>query len=414
LSVSPPYVFTENHSICSGDTYHWQGNDYTNANTYTANYTSINGCDSIYTLNLVVSPVYAFTESHSICDGDTYHWQGSDYTIANTYTANYTSINGCDSIYTLHLTVNPIYAFTENHSICNGDTYHWQGNDYTSANTYTANYTSINGCDSIYTLNLSVSPVYAFTENHSICNGDTYHWQGNDYTSANTYTANYTSINGCDSIYTLNLAVNPVYAFTENHSMCNGETYNWQGTDYSTANTYTANYTSINSCDSMYTLNLSVNTVDTSLTVSDPTITANASGAIYQWLDCDNAFAIIPGATSQVFNAIANGNYAVIVTQGLCSDTSSCAQILTIGIMTTSNVEGITVYPNPVSDELIIESKGNQKEFYFEIFNSIGQVVFKENVVEKAIVKTSNFDPGVYYIRALFNDSSVIRKVIKL
>jgi uncharacterized repeat protein (TIGR03803 family) len=261
LTVNPVYAFTENYSICQGETYNWQGTDYTEANTYIASYLTVNGCDSLYTLNLTVNPVYAFIESHSICEGETYNWQGTDYTEANTYIASYLTVNGCDSIYTLNLTVNPVYAFTEDYSICEGETYNWQGTDYTETNTYIASYLTVNGCDSIYTLNLTVNPVYAFTENYSICEGETYNWQGTDYTETNTYIASYLTVNGCDSIYTLNLTVNPVYAFTENHSICEGETYNWQGTDYTETNTYIASYLSVNGCDSVFTLNLTVNPV---------------------------------------------------------------------------------------------------------------------------------------------------------
>ena len=79
----------------------------------------------------------------------------------------------------------------ENQSICEGQSFHWQGNDYSTAGTYYANYTTINGCDSNYTLNLTVNPVYAISENQSICEGQIFHWQGNDYSAAGTYYANY-------------------------------------------------------------------------------------------------------------------------------------------------------------------------------------------------------------------------------
>jgi len=399
LTVNPVYAFTENHSICSGGTYTWQATDYTSAGIYTANYSSVSGCDSIFTLNLIVNPVYAFTENHSICNGGTYTWQGSDYTSAGIYTANYSSVNGCDSIYTLNLTVNPVYAFTENYSICNGETYTWQGTDYTSAGVYNANYSTVNGCDSIFTLNLTVNPVYAFTENHSICNGETYTWQGTDYTSAGIYNANYASVSGCDSIFTLNLTVNPVYAFTENHSICNGETYSWQGTDYTSAGVYTANYSSINGCDSMYTLNLNVNIIDITVTLSGITLTANTLADAYQWIDCGNGFALINGEVSQSFTASFNGSYAVIITEGMCSDTSLCTEVTTVGTQTFDLQETIRIYPNPTADELNIEWAGNTKIINFRIFNATGEVVLTGSLLGKTVVNTRNLAPGLYLIQ---------------
>ncbi|HOY30862.1 MAG TPA: CehA/McbA family metallohydrolase [Bacteroidales bacterium] len=161
-------------------------------------------CDNIVDEGL---PVYTFEEYYQICAGETYLWQGTLYADSGTYTAAYYTALGCDSVYTLHLTVNPVYTFTENHSICDGETFTWHGNNYTDAGTYTANYQTTHDCDSVYTLHLTVNPVYAFTENHSIYSGQTYTWHGNDYTAAGIYTAEYQTISGCDSIYTLNLTV---------------------------------------------------------------------------------------------------------------------------------------------------------------------------------------------------------------
>ena len=314
---------------------------------------------------------------------------------------------------TTNLTVNPVYAFTENHSICNGASYTWQGNNYTTAGTYTANYATIHGCDSIYTLNLTVNPVYAFTENHSICNGDTYNWQGTDYTTAGAYTAGYTTIHGCDSIYTLNLAVNPVYAFTENQSICNGDTYTWQGTGYSTAGTYTAVYTTIHGCDSVHTLNLTVSTVDTGVTVTWITIMADSTADAYQWIDCGNGFIPVNGAVYQSFTATANGNYAVIITQGLCSDTSVCVQINTVGIEPASRIKTIKIYPNPVSTSLTIELTGWEENTSFEIINSIGQPVSGGVLSEKSVVQTYGFAPGVYLVKLKNGITVDFRKFVK-
>ena len=68
---------------------------------------------------------------------------------------------------------------------------------------------------------------------------------------------------------------------------------------------------------------VSVFTVNTSITVSGDTLTANASSAKYQWIDC-STMQIIPGATAQSYLPSQNGSFAVIVTENACSDTSLC------------------------------------------------------------------------------------------
>lgn len=71
------------------------------------------------------------------------------------------------------------------------------------------------------------------------------------------------------------------------------------------------------------------------------------------------------------------------------------------------------VYPNPVSDELMIEIKGNNKNLKFEIINVSGQIVFKGNVREKTVVKTNNFTSGVYFVKFVDGSSYEFKKLIK-
>lgn len=75
--------------------------------------------------------------------------------------------------------------------------------------------------------------------------------------------------------------------------------------------------------------------------------------------------------------------------------------------------DNIKVYPNPVSDDLIIEIEGNNEIVNFEIINTAGQVVFKGNLLNKTIVKTDNFVPGTYII-ALENGQKIeFIKIVK-
>jgi hypothetical protein len=60
---------------------------------------------------------------------------------------------------------------------------------------------------------------------------------------------------------------------------------------------------------------------------------------------------------------------------------------------------GLTVYPNPVLDVMNIETKGNTKSTEYIILNSLGLMVYKGNIIEKAVVQTSSFNPDVYIIK---------------
>ena len=79
---------------------------------------------------------------------------------------------------------------------------------------------------------------------------------------------------------------------------------------------YTATLLNAEGCDSIATLDLTINTVsDLGVTLTDITLSADLSGASYQWLDCNNGNAQIVGATSQTYAPTVNGNYSVEITK---------------------------------------------------------------------------------------------------
>lgn len=78
-----------------------------------------------------------------------------------------------------------------------------------------------------------------------------------------------------------------------------------------------------------------------------------------------------------------------------------------------SEDEKINIYPNPVSNQLKIEIKGNNQTAKFEIFNSTGQLVYFGNVPMNKIVDTKKLMPGIYFIKVGYEKSFRIKKIIK-
>jgi len=76
----------------------------------------------------------------------------------------------------------------------------------------------------------------------------------------------------------------------------------------------------------------------------------------YQWINCD-ADTLIPGATSNVFSVQVPGNYAVIITNGECADTSACVASLGIGLAENNTIETISIYPNPTDGKIYLEAE---------------------------------------------------------
>lgn len=102
------------------------------------------------------------------------------------------------------------------------------------------------------------------------------------------------------------------------------------------------------------TQNVVNQSIDVSVTQTGATLTANQTSSAYQWVDCDNSFAQISGATSQSYTPTATtGNYAVIITEnGGCSDTSMCYLVDYTGIQ-EMNSSLVSVYPNPSANGIL-------------------------------------------------------------
>ena len=83
-----------------------------------------------------------------------------------------------------------------------------------------------------------------------------------------------------------------------------------------------------------------------------------------------------------------------------------------ISNLTNTNESSINIYPNPVSEELIIESVKNEK-ISFDIINSIGQIVYKGNLLDKTTVNTSNFNPGIYIVKLKVGKVYTYKKILK-
>jgi len=130
-----------------------------------------------------------------------------------------------------------------------------------------------------------------------------------------------------------------------------------------------------------------------------------------QWY---NSSGILAGEINQTYNLSSTDDYYSIVTLlGCSSDTSNILHALYTGVEEDLNNTNVFIYPNPVSNELHIEMKGNAKKLKFEIVNVKGQVIFNGSLVNKATVITSNFTPGFYVIKLENGTSYEFKKIIK-
>jgi hypothetical protein len=103
----------------------------------------------------------------------------------------------------------------------------------------------------------------------------------------------------------------------------------------------------VGGCDSTINLDLTIESIISSVSVNGFELTADQSGATYQWLDCGNGFSVIPGATQQSFTPEQSGEYAVIISTNSCSDTSACTTLSDASVTEMFEIGKVQVYPNP-------------------------------------------------------------------
>jgi hypothetical protein len=175
-------------------------------------------------------------------------------------------------------------------------------------------------------------------------------------TTAGNYSVEFT-MNGCSSTSSIiAVAVNNPVATSQTFVECAGSSITVGSNTYTASGTYLDTLIAANGCDSIMTTDLTIlSPVDTTITATLPTLTANASTAAYQWVNCDSSYMPLAGATTQAYTPTANGNYAVIITEGNCSDTSNCYAVIITGIKNNKLTKMLTLFPNPTSGNLSIE-----------------------------------------------------------
>ncbi len=242
--------------------------------TLVAEYVSVHGCDSVFTLHLSVIPrptTYG-ADTLDICEGGSGEYEGKVYDSPGKDSVLISTKNhlGGDSVVVLVVNQWPVFHESSELSIEKGEKALWQDRDLSSLpvcdTTLVAEYATVHGCDSVYTLHLTVLPLpvtYGSDTIH-VCAGEKVEYEGRTYKRPTTDSVLVSQPNrfGGDSIVVLVVYVRPVMRLSANKTITEGEAVVWQNMDLSTIpagdTTLVAEYTSVYGCDSTFTLHLTV------------------------------------------------------------------------------------------------------------------------------------------------------------
>jgi len=407
------------------------GTTYT-SNNNTATYTlqTIAGCDSIVTLDLTMNNSASSVDVLTACDSLTWI-DGITYTSSNnTATYVFQTITGCDSIVSLDLTINNSASYSDVLTSC--DSLTWiDGINYTSSNS-SATYTfqTIAGCDSVVSLDLTINNSASSTDFINAC--DSLTWiDGTTYTSSNN-TAIYTlqTIAGCDSLVSLDLNVNNSSSVTDIQTSC--DSFTWiDGVTYTSSNN-TATFTLVNAagCDSLVSLDLTVNQFNLGFTESSTLFTAppfsvqfnnntpNLSNYNLTWDFGDST--IVQNNGSSIFHEyIYNGLYSVtLIAEDLVNgcgldtltkeDLIYCSGGPNVSIEENNSI--IDIYPNPTKENITININNFSGKIRTEVYDIIGN---RLQITNETTISLREYSRGIYLLKVAYGDRVEEVKVIK-
>lgn len=367
------------------------GTTYASSGTYQQTLINMQGCDSILTLNLTVLDTTYATLYDTACNA--YILNGQTYTSSGTYLQNLAGQNGCDSLLTLHLVIRATAADTVA-ATC--DSFSLNGQVYSATGTYTQTLTNHLGCDSILTLHLTRLQMTQGALAITTC--QSYELNGQTYFSSGTYTQHLTNAAGCDSTLTLALTIHPGTSGFLILTACDSLSLN--GWTYYATGVFTQSLVNAQGCDSVLNIYLTVDSLDRSVNQIGALLTANQPGGTYQWLRCDSVPVPIPGATGQAIIAPSNGYYAVIVTEGICSDTSDCVQVTSVGARDAQG-GGLHIFPNPSAGECWVEVPDVAQGERMQVYDAFGRLLSETTLTGEHYIRLDlrTATAGVYFLR---------------
>jgi len=237
---------------------------YNTAGNYTirfilSNPQNCNPIDSTTFTITVTGEIRTTILNQSVCQGESVTIGTQTFNSTGTYTVRFTAANGCDSVVTLNLIVNSKKATTLNRNICQGQSVTVGTQTFNTSGTYVVTLQTSTQCDSVITLNLTINPNKDTTINKTICEGESVSIGQQTFSTNGIHTVNLQSTKGCDSIVTLNLTVNPKKTTRISDRICEGESVTVGNQTFSASGNYVVHLLTSAGCDSAINLSLIVN-----------------------------------------------------------------------------------------------------------------------------------------------------------
>ncbi len=303
LRIGSEIITTLEDNSCSGTPYNFNGQVLDQTGSYSYTTVAANGCDSTVVLNLSVGIVTTETITRTILAGQSYVVGKNNISFEGLYEFVFESVEGCDSIITVDLSIdgsvdptdpidpiNPINPmdsmdvpvvptdsisgggiFTADntssqqeicdgfiiHSLCFKDLPYKLGNNTIwEGGTFNLTYDAPDGCSDNIQLELIVER--NITNYKEIICGGTYTLNNKEYATTGIYRDTITSVNDCDSILILDLTLATPKDTTLEKTICWGEPFISSGIYITESGVYTETYQTSYGCDSLVSTMLTI------------------------------------------------------------------------------------------------------------------------------------------------------------
>ena len=129
----------------------------------------------------------------------------------------------------------------------------------------------------------------------------------------------------------------------------------------------------------------------------------------------DNGNAAIVGETAQSFTATITGNYAVVVTENSCTDTSACTFVQVVGLPEFGLNNEVIVHPNPTSGEVTIDFGSTLNNVSVRVLDAIGREIDRTSITSADFVEmTINGEAGQYFVEVTVDGvRDAVKRVVK-
>lgn len=170
-------------------------------------------------------------------------------------------------------------------------------------------------------------------------------------------------------------------------------------------------------CDSLLTIHLTFEVLNTAIGVIPELdfLTAVEENATYQWVDCADGYTWIAGETSRMFTPQTDGQYAVILDNGFCRDTSDCWDWIVSGNVDIHTGDFARIFPNPVSDKFYLDFQHPPGQVIVTLYAANGQLLMTQNLLDdRHAIDVADQLPGLFYVQIQTDTGVQFGRLIKI